>query len=258
MSKLPVVFVGHGSPMNSIEENIFTKTWKAIGESLPRPRAILMLSAHWITEWETRINTSETPEMIYDMYGFPDELYRIKYATPGSISIAEEIIHHLWEDFPIIEDNRHWLDHGAWSTLIHLFPEAYIPVIQMSLDYAKPLAWHFAFWKKLAGLRDQWILIIGSGNIVHNLRMIDWTGKNTYSWAQEFDTRVAQWIESKAYDDILDFESWGEIALLAQPSYDHFLPLIPLLGTVDTTDTVEFFTEDIVMGNLSMRSMVWR
>lgn len=258
MNKLPIVFIGHGSPMNAIEENVFTKTWKAIGQSLPRPRAIIMLSAHWVSEWETRISTSEAPEMIYDIYGFPDELYRVKYPAPGSTTIAQEIIETLWEDFPVTEDRDHWLDHGAWSTLIHLFPEANIPVIQISLDYTKLMIWQFDFGRKLAGLREQWILIIGSGNIVHNLRMIDWTAKNTYSWAREFDRRVAEWITSKAYNDILDFESWGEIARLAQPSYDHLLPLIPLLGTLDNTDSIEFFTEEIVMGNLSMRSMVWR
>ena len=196
--------------------------------------------------------------MIYDMYGFPDELYRLKYPAPGSQNIAQEVRELLWEEFPFQEDSEHGLDHGAWSILIHLFPESDIPVIQISLDYTKSMIWHFDFGKKLAGLREQWILIIGSGNIVHNLRMIDWTGKNTYSWARKFDRRVAQWITSKAYDDILEFESWGEIARLAQPSYDHLLPLIPLLGTLDSSDSVEFFTEEIVMGNLSMRSMVWR
>lgn len=158
---MPLIFIGHGSPMNAIEENIYTDSWKAIGKSISeRPRAILMLSAHWITEGETRINTTEKPPMIYDMYGFPPELYRISYDCPGSKDIAEEIIQVLSNDYEIQEDNIHGLDHGVWSTLIHLFPDANIPLIQMSLDYSRSPEWHYTFGKKLRSLRDQGILII--------------------------------------------------------------------------------------------------
>lgn len=158
---MPLIFLGHGSPMNAIEKNIYTNSWREIGESITeKPRAILMLSAHWITEGETRINTTEKPPMIYDMYGFPPELYRISYDCPGSKDIAEEIIQVLSNDYEIQEDNIHGLDHGVWSTLIHLFPDANTPLIQMSLDYSKSPEWHYIFGKKLRSLRDQGILII--------------------------------------------------------------------------------------------------
>ncbi len=257
--KMPLLFIGHGSPMNALETNTYTDSWKKIGESIThRPRAILMLSAHWITEWEMRVNMTETPEMIYDMYGFPEELYRVRYDSLWSSDFATEIIRELAGKNAIIWDISHWLDHGAWSTLIHLFPEADIPVIQMSLDYSKSPLWHYEFGKKLKTLREKGILIIGSGNIVHNLRAIDWTGKEQYPWAIEFDRRVSADIQEGNHEDILNFHNWWDISRLAQPSHDHLLPLIPMLGAIDESDIVEFFTPDIAMGSLSMRSIAWR
>lgn len=217
-----------------------------------------MLSAHWITEGETRINTTEKPKMIYDMYGFPPELYSIVYNCPGSKEIAEEIIDRLSPEYSLREDENHGMDHGAWSTLLHLFPEANIPVIQLSLDYAKSPEWHYQFGKKLKTLREQGILIIASGNIVHNLSRIDWSNEEQYSWAKEFDTKIASAIEAKDYQKILDFQNWGNISRLAHPSYDHLLPLFPLIGAVSDDDSVEFSTSEITMGSLSMRSIVWR
>ena len=244
--------------MNAIEENIYTDSWKAIGKSISeRPRAILMLSAHWITEWDTRISATEKPEMIYDMYGFPEELYDVRYSALGSSSIAREITQELAGEYDIIWDTIHGLDHGVWSTLIHLFPDANIPLIQMSLDYSRSPEWHYTFGKKLRNLRDQGILIIWSGNIVHNLRAIDWSGNEQYTWAIEFDSRISKAIEEGNYADIVDFQNWWDITRLAQPSHDHLLPLIPLLGAVSEDDRVEFWTPDIVMGSLSMRSIVW-
>ena len=257
--KLPLIFIGHGSPMNAIEKNIYSDSWREIGRGVgTTPRAILMLSAHWITEGITRINTTNTPEMIYDMYGFPPELYRVKYSCPGSKIISEEIIDALSPEYSLIEDGEHGIDHGAWSTLIHLFPEAKIPVIQMSLDYSKTPEWHFNFGKKLQILREQGILIIASGNIVHNLREIDWSGEEKYDWAVEFDKRVADAIERKNYSELLDFQNWGNISRLAHPSYDHLLPLFPLIGAVSDEDNIEFYTPEITMGSLAMRSVVWR
>lgn len=256
--KFPLIFIGHGSPMNAIETNQYTESWREIGKSIKEvPRAILMLSAHWITEGKTEINTTENPDMIYDMYGFPPELYRLTYDCPGSKAIAEAIIDALSPDYSIRENEIHGIDHGAWSTLIHAFPEASVPVIQLSLDYSKSPEWHFEFWKKLSTLREQGILIIASGNIVHNLREIDWSNEVQYSWAKEFDTRVEQAILSREYQDLLDFQSWGNISRLAHPSYDHLLPIFPLLWATDENDTAKFFTPEISMGSLSMRSIVW-
>lgn len=254
----PVIFLGHGSPMNALETNLYTQSWRKIWKSIKiRPRAILMLSAHWISEGKTFINTTENPEMIYDMYGFPPELYRILYNCPGSRSIAEEIIDTLSPDYSITEDAIHGIDHGAWSTLIHMFPDADIPVIQMSLDYSKHPEWHFEFWKKLASLREQGILIVASGNIVHNLREIDWSNSRQYDWAVAFDARIKKGILEKNYQDILDFQNWGNMACLAHPTYDHLLPLFPLLWSLNNADRVEFFTDQISLGSLSMRSIVW-
>jgi 4,5-DOPA dioxygenase extradiol len=256
---MPLIFLGHGSPMNAIEKNIYTDSWREIGKNMKeKPRAILMLSAHWMTAGETRINTIEKPEMIYDMYWFPHELYEIRYDVSGSEEIAREIIGMMGDEYPIIGDPIHGLDHGAWSTLIHVFPDTDIPVIQMSLDYSRSPNWHYEFGNKLKKLREQGILIIGSGNIVHNLRTIDWSNKEKYSWAIEFDSRIARDIEIANYSDICDFQNRGEISHLAHPTHDHILPLFPLLGAIDISDSLTFLTPEISMGSISMRSILWR
>ena len=293
---MPIIFIGHGSPMNAIESNIYTESWKKIWENIEKPRAILMFSAHWITEWHTRISSNEHPEMIYDMYGFPPELYRVWYSAPGSREIAEEIMMTLREssichsersggipfsssyddkiDATLMRwfwkgslrddkkeyfsfDSKRGFDHGVWSTLIHIFPNADVPIISMSLDYlASP--WElYAIGASLAILRDRGILMMWSGNIVHNLGAIDWSGKHTYPWAVEFDKKVANLIESRDFAELLDFKNWWEVSRLAHPSYDHLLPLFPLLGASSLQDRVSFFTPDIVMGSLSMRSVRW-
>lgn len=259
MQKMPVIFVGHGSPMNAIEKNVYTESWSAFSEHIPeRPRAILMFSAHWITTWETRISTASHPEMIYDMYGFPEALYRVHYHAPGAPDIATEIRDVLSEQgIDVISDVMRGYDHGVWSTLIHIYPEADIPVVQISLDYSAPIDSLYALWRALRWLREQGILIMWSGNIVHNLRAIDWSWEHIYPWAVEFDRRIEQGIISREYDDIMEFEQWGDMARLAHPTHDHLLPLFPLLGAVSDTDNVSFFTPEISMGSLSMRSIVW-
>ncbi|GAB0174715.1 MAG: 4,5-DOPA dioxygenase extradiol [Candidatus Altimarinota bacterium] len=256
--KQPLIFIGHGNPMNAIEKNSYSDSWRDIGNSVKVvPRAILMLSAHWITEGETRINTADHPAMIYDMYGFPPELYRVKYECPGSKEIVNEIVDSISSEYSLVKDEEHGLDHGAWSTLIHVFPDANIPVIQMSLDYSQSPEWHYEFGKKLQILREQGILIIGSGNIVHNLRAIDWSNQKQHDWAIEFDRRVKTAIEGRDHQDILHFKKWGQSSLLAHPTIDHFLPLFPLLGAIREDDAPIFSTEEITMGSLSMRSILW-
>ena len=284
---MPIIFIGHGSPMNAIESNQYTESWKQIAKTLEKPRAILMLSAHWITENETRISTAEKPEMIYDMGGFPPELYQVRYDAPGSHEIAEEICsvianspsswgsdssgsryrveeprnNKLQKQIQITKDPTRGYDHGAWSTLVHLFPTADIPVITMSLDYRATPRHLVELGESLATLRERGILIIGSGNIVHNLGAIDWSWERVHPWAVEFDTRFARWLESgknsPEWESLLDFRSWWDISRLAHPSYDHLLPLFPLMGASSPDDRVEFYTPDIAMGSLSMRSVVW-
>ncbi len=260
---MPLIFIGHGSPMNAIEKNQYTESWSQLGKTIPRPRAILMFSAHWITSWETRISTNEHPEMIYDMGWFPPALYRVEYNAPGSIEIAREIKHILEQDadIHIQEDSIRGFDHGVWSTLIHLFPTADVPVICMSLDYSASPEYLFHLGEQLAILREQWILIMASGNIVHNLNRINWSNQEQYPWAVEFDSRIARGIESgknsKEFMDILRFQDWWDISKLAHPSYDHLLPLFPLLGAVSSDDSVRFLTPDISMWSLAMRSIIW-
>ncbi len=291
-TKTPLIFLAHGSPMNAIEQNQYTESWKVLGKSIQKPRAILMFSAHWITEHETRISSSQHPEMIYDMYGFPESLYHIHYDAPGSPEIAEEIITLLWASDPILplvggvrggtppnlpykgrDDARRQVqpkitldptrgyDHGVWSTLVHMFPEQDIPVVTMSLDYHMSPRQYIELGQSIAKLREKWILIMWSGNIVHNLRAIDWNNGPAYPWATEFDARVADgltaWKNSPAWESILEFQSWGDVSKLAHPSYDHLLPLFPLMGASSVDDRVEFLTPDITMGSLSMRSVVW-
>ncbi len=259
--RMPIIFIGHGSPMNAIENNIYTESWKQIAKTLEKPRAILMFSAHWITENETRVSTAEKPEMIYDMGGFPPELYRVKYYAPGSHEIAEEI-DSLLQNPKITLDPTRGFDHGVWSTLIHLFPTADIPVITMSLDYSATPRDLVDLGESLAILRERGILIVGSGNIVHNLGAIDWSWERIHPWAVEFDARFADGIQSgknsPEWESLLGFRYWWDIARLAHPSYDHLLPLFPLMGASSVDDRVEFHTPDIAMGSLAMRSVVWR
>ncbi len=260
---MPMIFIGHGSPMNAIESNIYTESWRDMTKFLQEPRAILIFSAHWITEWETWISTALDPQMIYDMWGFPPDLYRAKYTAKGSPEIAEEIIGILEQkNIKIRRDTNRGFDHGIWSSLMHLFPTADIPVISISLDYRSSPRDLMNLWESLSILRSKWILIIGTGNIVHNLWAIDWSWEHIYPWAIEFDKRIADGIvagkDTPKFENILDFQSWGEIACLAQPSYDHLLPLFPLLGASETDDVVEFYTPAIVMGSLSMRSVIWK
>ena len=288
--RMPIIFIWHGSPMNAIENNNYTESWKQIAKTLEKPRAILMFSAHWITENETRISTAEKPEMIYDMGGFPPELYQVRYDAPGSREIAEEVSAVItkndqvqvseksengllrasqwqeqlqWDEqnIKITNDPTRGYDHGVWSTLVHFFPAADIPVITMSLDYRATPRDLVELGESLAILRERGILIVSSGNIVHNLGAIDWSWERIHPWAVEFDTRFARWLESgknsPEWESLLDFRSWWDISHLAHPSYDHLLPIFPLMGASSADDRVEFCTPDIAMGSLSMRSVVW-
>ncbi|MDD2917061.1 MAG: 4,5-DOPA dioxygenase extradiol [Candidatus Gracilibacteria bacterium] len=255
--KQPLLFIGHGSPMNAIEDTQYTREWQRIGKTLGTPRALLMISAHWITEGETRIATAEHPEMIYDMYGFPEELYQVDYPTSGSAAIANEIL-ALFSAFPIQSDSERGFDHGVWSVLVHLFPEHNIPVIALSLDYDQPPEWHYEFGKILRMLREQGILIIASGNTVHNLSKVSFGSPVSYDWAREFDERIQKGVREKNYEDIVDFRSWGTISKLAHPTYDHLLPLIVALGAVRQEDSVAFFAQGIDLGSVAMTSMIWK
>lgn len=252
--KMPVLFVGHGNPMNAIVKNDFHNKWISMGKTLPRPQAILMISAHWITTNTTKVTAMKTPETIHDFGGFPKELFDQQYPAPGSPEMAKmtaEAIHST-----IVHEDMEWgLDHGTWSVLKPMFPEADIPVYQISIDYGQPAAFHYKLGQELQTLRKKGVLIIGSGNIVHNLRELK-QGGQTYDWAYDFDENIRKAVDARDFQQVIDFQNMGTLAKMAHPSYDHFLPLLYTLGAVDKKEEIEYFNDDFDMGSISMRSLL--
>lgn len=250
--KMPVLFVGHGSPMNAIEDNEFCRAWAEAGKSLPRPAAILCISAHWETAG-TRVTAVDRPQMIYDFYGFPRPLYEVQYAAPGSPELARLTRESVGRT-SVEPDFDRGLDHGAWSVLCRMFPRADVPVVQLSLDRTKDPASHYELGRELKALRSRGVLIVGSGNIVHNLRVLA-PGAPPYDWALEFDKRIKEAILSGDHDSIIHYEKLGQAARLAVPTNEHFLPLLYVLALQDREDRPAFFAEAMAMGSLSMRSL---
>ncbi|MCP5144861.1 MAG: 4,5-DOPA dioxygenase extradiol [Gammaproteobacteria bacterium] len=251
--RMPTMFIGHGTPMNALEDNTWTEQWREVGGKLPRPRAIISVSAHWLTQGGVLITANDAPRMNYDMYGFPDELYQLVYPAPGNVSIASEIAEAMPKEVPCFGDNRWGFDHGTWVVLKHMFPDADIPVIQLSIDYSRPPAFHFDLARKLSSLRDKGLLIIGSGNLVHNIRLRD--GK-PYDWAIEFDQKIADFIDRRDFESVVDFQQLGRIADLSHPTYDHFLPLLYTLGLARPDELITSFCEGWQMPAASMRSFL--
>ncbi len=249
MKRMPALFVGHGSPMNAIEENPFVKEWRNLGEKLPKPKAILAISAHWFTEG-TRINDSVEPKTIYDMYGFPEELYKIVYPAKGIPELAHQIIKML--DRNVTIDNAWGYDHGAWSVLHRMYPEADIPVLQLSIDKRATLKEHYEMGRQLASLREQGILILGSGNIVHNLARINWNLEGGYPWADEFDTYIQEHILKRIDEKVVDYHLAGTCSTLAFTTLEHYAPIMYVLGASDKKDKVTIFNDSCVLGSLSM------
>lgn len=252
MAVMPVLFIGHGNPMNAIDNNEFTAEWSRLGKELPEPKAILCISAHWLTRgtWVTAMNN---PETLHDFTGFPDELFKIKYNAPGSpefAAITQEIVYST-----IVQSDMAWgLDHGTWSVLTRMYPDAGIPVFQLSIDIEKPARFHYQLGRELTGLRKQGVLIIGSGNIVHNLGKIAWKDE-AHDWAVEFDRKIKELILLRSDKEIIEYEKIGTIAKLSVPSTDHFYPLLYVLGASEKTEPVTFYNEKCTMGSLSMRSV---
>jgi 4,5-DOPA dioxygenase extradiol len=250
--KMPVMFFGHGSPMNVVLENDFTNSLKTFSKSLPVPKAIMLISAHWLTEG-TVVTTNENPRQIYDFYGFPEELYNVKYQCKGFPKIMELLKDHE------IEGSIEWgIDHGAWSILKYLFPLADIPVVQLSIDMSKNEQYHYDIGKSLKFLRDQDILIIGSGNIVHNLGKVDFRNLNAipFTWGIDFDSEIKKMIIDNNYESLIDYKNLGEIASLSLPTDEHYLPLLYIQGLRDETDELEFIYEGFQNKSISMRSFI--
>lgn len=250
--KMPVLFVGHGSPTNAIEENEFSRAWADAGNSMPRPRAVLCISAHWETNG-TQVTVTEQPGTIHDFYGFPRPLYEVSYPVPGAPELAHRV-REIVRGARVRFDSDRGLDHGAWSVLRRMFPEADIPVVQLSLDRAKEPAFHYELGKELAGLRSEGVLIVGSGNIVHNLGVIVWED-TAYDWAVEFDETVKRLILSEGHDAIVHYPDLGRAARLSVPTNEHFLPLLYVLALQEKGDGIRFFTDRVTLGSISMRSL---
>lgn len=249
---MPALFVGHGSPTNAIEDNEFSRAWVAVGQDLPTPKAILCISAHWMTNG-TRVTAMKKPKTIHDFSGFPQELFEMQYPAQGSPELAR-LTGQTLEQTHVEMDFNWGLDHGTWSVLCRMFPDADIPVVQLSLDgYKEPQA-HYALGKELRSLRNKGVLIIGSGNMVHNLMMLSWQD-TAYDWAVEFDEKLKQLILSGDHDSIINYSRFGKIADLSIPTNEHFLPMLYILGMKDQDDRISFFADKVTLGSISMRSI---
>jgi 4,5-DOPA dioxygenase extradiol len=254
-NSFPVWFIGHGNPMNVLMDNAFTKSLATMGKSLKeKPNAILVVSAHWLTRNGTFVSVTSKPDTIYDFYGFPDAMYKIQYPSPGAPEYAQEV-RKIVSTTNVQEDSKWGLDHGAWTVLKHAFPNADIPVFQMSIDYSKPASYHFKLAHELQSLRNKGVLIIGSGNIVHNLSRADFHNieANPYDWAKEFDEISKNKILSRQLNDLVEYEKLGKSALLSIPTPDHYFPMMYTLGLVTDKDEVRFTFEEIQNASVSMR-----
>ncbi|WP_342459612.1 4,5-DOPA dioxygenase extradiol [Methanobacterium sp.] len=254
--KMPVLFIGHGSPINVISDNDFTRSLVKLGQNLPKPMAILVVSAHWLTDG-TYVTCMDKPKTIHDFYGFPEKMYEITYPSPGAPDCAK----FLAQSENIISCSTQWgLDHASWAVLKHMYPQADIPVFEMSLDYSfndrnpKPVQYHYDLASKLKVLREKGVLIMGSGNIVHNLGMADYNMQaKPYDWAVEFDQKVKSNLLNGNVEDLINFENMGSSALYAVPTLDHYLPMIYSIALRDENEPVTFTYEGFQNGSISMR-----
>lgn len=255
--KMPVLFLGHGSPMNAIEENEFVQGFRKVGKEMQKPRAILCISAHWETKG-TYVTAMEQPRTIHDFGGFPQELFDVQYPAKGSPALAQET-KNLVKTTDIGLDDKWGLDHGAWSVIKHLYPNADVPVIQMSLDYTKPAQYHYELAKELSALRRKGVLIVGSGNMVHNLRMVAWHKLNgepfAFDWAAEANDKMKSYILSGNAEPLIAYQKQGHAFQLAIPTPEHYLPLIYTMALKDKDDSITLFNDQPIGGSLSMTSV---
>jgi 4,5-DOPA dioxygenase extradiol len=252
-NRMPVAFFGHGNPMNAIERNAYTAAWSGLGRSLPRPKAIVSVSAHWYLPG-TMATAMDRPRTIHDFGGFPRPLYEVQYPAPGDLSLARRL-HELVAAEP---DDRWGLDHGTWAVLCHVYPHADIPVVQLSIDETQPAEFHFALGRRLAALREEGVLVIGSGNLVHNLHAYAW-GRHPvepFDWAVRFERQAREWISSGNFQPLVGYESLGKDAMLSAPTPDHYLPLLYVLGAANPGEPVAYPVEGIDGGSVSMLTIV--
>ena len=258
--RMPVIFVGHGSPMNAIEDNAYTRHLAAWAQQLPRPKAILAVSAHWLTPGRTQIDAQPQPPTIHDFGGFPEALFSVQYPAPGTEAVAQTTLEILQAHFPLVGLSRDWgLDHGSWSVLCHMYPEADIPVFQLSINYAEAGEYHYAIGRQLAVLREQGVLIFSSGNITHNLRVLDFqapeSARASRAWAQEFDDAVWQALLTRNDAALIDYVSLSPAAKMAVPTPDHYWPLLYVLGAAAADEAVQQTYQSFQAGTISMRCL---
>jgi 4,5-DOPA dioxygenase extradiol len=252
-TRMPLLFVGHGSPMNGIEDNEFSQRWKNMGKELPAPRAVLCISAHWFTQG-TFVTAMENPATIHDFYGFPKPLFDVQYPAPGNPILAKETS-SLLHKTEVGLDHEWGLDHGTWSVVKNMYPEAKIPVLQLSLDYSKKPKFHYELAQELAVLRKKGVLIIGSGNMVHNLGIMSWQLKDTgYDWALESNEKFKELILDGNHEALINYESLGSSVQRSIPTPEHYLPLLYVLGLKEEKEEIKFFNDKTVMGSVSMTS----
>ena len=255
-TRMPVLFAGHGSPMSAIENSADTKAWQALGKQIPQPRAVLSISAHWYTDG-SRIQTSPHPKQIYDMYGFPQELYDLKYRPAGDPALAAQV-QSLVRSPAVHADNTWGIDHGTWAVLCKIFPKADIPVVQLSVNSRLQPDQHYAIGKALSSLRSQGVLIFASGDVVHNLRRIDWDKEDGFDWADSFDTAIRDAVLKKDHETVIHYDRLGRPADLSVPTPEHFLPLLYALGASDDSDQVTVFNDRRTLGSLSMTGYLFQ
>ena len=255
--RMPLVFLGHGSPMNAIEDTPFSRAWTELGKALPRPNAILVVSAHWMTRGTTLVDISGEPKTIHDFGGFPAELYAQQYPASGDPELAREVV-ALLQSHHAQEDDRWGLDHGAWTVLKYLYPDADVPVFQVSIDMGRGLDHQLQTGRLLSGLRDRGVLILGSGNVVHNLGAVNWSADSTpHDFALEFDTLFADRLSDRDFDALANEQGLGQLLRIAHPTVDHYLPALTIAGASDGRDSLTYMTENIDLGSVSMRSFVF-
>ncbi len=256
-NRMPVIFVGHGSPMNGIEDNEFSRGWQQLGREIPQPRAVLCISAHWLTNG-THVTAMAHPKTIHDFGGFPRALYDVEYEAPGDPELAEETA-KLIRSTDVGLDHDWGLDHGCWSVVRRMYPDARIPVLQLSIDYYKPASYHYELGKELAALRNKGVLVMGSGNMVHNLRMMAFDKMDRpgfgYEWAIEMNETFKRLISTKNHRALMNYQELGPAARLAIPTPDHYYPLIYSLALQDDRDDIEFFNDRAVGGSFTMTSV---
>lgn len=252
-ARMPVIFFGHGSPMNTLARNQYTEAWRRLGAAVPRPKVILAISAHWFTKG-TAVTAMARPRTIHDFGGFPQALFDIQYPAPGDPALAERV-RELLAPLPVAMDKSWGLDHGTWSVLRHAFPEADTPVVQLSLDAGKPGSFHYELGRRLAPMRAEGVLIVGSGNVVHNLRLMqNRVGEPAYDWALRFNEKVRVALASGQHQTLVDFEHMGEDARLSVPTPEHYLPLLYIAGLQAEGETMAFAVDGYEAGSLGMLS----